>query len=98
MTDNDTAAVTDASGVVDLRPKEGSVKYELLRLGLKYVNGGAEEPQTWANYDIQLLATVPPDAGTVEFTDLSTGETRSLTADKLPGVSSVKTILSDPIN
>lgn len=98
MSDNNTAAVTDSSGVVDLRPEEGSVKYELLRLGLKYVNGTGEEPQTWANYDIQLLATVPPDASTVGFTDLSTGETRSLTADKLPGVSSVKTILSDPIN
>ena len=82
--------------VIDMRPKKGTILYELLRLGLTFESKSLDGHNVWVNYQTQLRAEFDTDAeGTVvegvKLTDLVTHITKIVTVEELAATSSIIT-------
>lgn len=82
--------------VIDMRPKKGTILYELLRLGLTFDSKSLDGHNVWVNYQTQLRAEFDTDAeGTViegvKLTDLVTRITKIVTVEELVNTSSIVT-------
>ena len=82
--------------VIDMRPKRGTILYELLRLGLTFESKTLDGHNIWVNYQTQLRAEFDTDAeGTViegvKLTDLVTRITKIVTVEELASTSSIIT-------
>lgn len=90
--DNETTAET---GVLDLRPPKGSIVYQLLRLGLTFDHGGADE-EVWCDYTRGVTAVLKDRQATeVTISDMDTKSSATVTATKLATVTEIKTWRSD---
>ena len=82
--------------VIDMRPKKGTILYELLRLGLTFDSKSLDGHNVWVNYQAQLRAEFDTDAeGTVvegvKLTDLVTRIVKIVTVEELASTSSIIT-------
>ena len=82
--------------VIDMRPKRGTILYELLRLGLTFDSKTLDGHNVWVNYQTQLRAEFDTNAeGTVvegvKLTDLVTRITKIVTVEELASTSSIIT-------
>lgn len=82
--------------IIDMRPKKGTILYELLRLGLTFESKSLDGHNVWVNYQTQLRAEFDADAeGTViegvKLTDLVTRITKIVTVEELSTTSSIIT-------
>lgn len=82
--------------VIDMRPKRGTVLYELLRLGLTFESKSLDGHNVWINYQTQLRAEFDTDAeGTViegiKLTDLVTRITKIVAVEELATTSAIVT-------
>ena len=82
--------------IIDMRPKRGTILYELLRLGLTFDSKTLDGHNVWVNYQTQLRAEFDTDAeGTViegvKLTDLVTRITKIVTVEELASTSSIIT-------
>ena len=82
--------------VIDMRPKKGTILYELLRLGLTFDSKSLDGHNVWVNYQTQLRAEFDTDAeGTViegvKLTDLVTRITKIVTVEEHANTSSIVT-------
>lgn len=82
--------------IIDMRPKKGTILYELLRLGLSFESKSLDGHNVWINYQTQLRADFDTDAeGTViegvKLTDLVTRITKIVTVEELSTTSSIIT-------
>lgn len=82
--------------VIDMRPKRGTVLYELLRLGLTFESKSLDGHNVWINYQTQLRAEFDTDAeGTViegiKLTDLVTRITKIVAVEELATMSAIVT-------
>lgn len=82
--------------VIDMRPKKGTILYELLRLGLSFESKSLDGHNVWINYQTQLRAEFDTNAeGTliegVKLTDLVTRITKIVTVEELSTTSSIIT-------
>lgn len=82
--------------IIDMRPKKGTILYELLRLGLSFESKSLDGHNVWVNYQTQLRAEFDTDAeGTViegvKLTDLVTRITKIVTVEELSTTSSIIT-------
>ena len=80
-----------ASGVLDLRPPQESLKAELCRLGLEFssADGAAE---SWRDYQRGVLATFDDSGTSVTLTDVKTNLGRTLTLEELKAVTRIDTM------
>lgn len=84
--------MADETKILDLRPKQGSILYELLRLGLVFDHSDDGTSQTWWNYATSLRADFTGiDATTVTFTDTDTRLTLDVTVGELAGYDRIVT-------
>ena len=82
--------------VIDMRPKKGTILYELLRLGLSFESKSLDGHNVWINYQTQLRAEFDTDADGnliegVRLTDLVTRITKIVTVEELATTSSIIT-------
>lgn len=82
--------------IIDMRPKKGTILYELLRLGLSFESKSLDGHNVWINYQTQLRAEFDTDAeGTViegvKLTDLVTRITKIVTVEELATTSAIIT-------
>lgn len=82
--------------IIDMRPKKGTILYELLRLGLSFESKSLDGHNVWVNYQTQLRAEFDTDAeGTViegvKLTDLVTRIVKIVTVEELSTTSSIIT-------
>lgn len=82
--------------VIDMRPKRGTILYELLRLGLTFDSKSLDGHNVWVNYQTQLRAEFDTDAEGnvvegVKLTDLVTRITKIVTVEELASTSSIIT-------
>lgn len=82
--------------IIDMRPKKGTILYELLRLGLTFDSKTLDGHNVWVNYQTQLRAEFDTDAEGnviegVKLTDLVTRITKIVTVEELAGTSSIIT-------
>lgn len=82
--------------IIDMRPKKGTILYELLRLGLSFESKSLDGHNVWINYQTQLRAEFDTDAeGTViegvKLTDLVTRIVKIVTVEELSTTSSIIT-------
>lgn len=82
--------------VIDMRPKKGTILYELLSLGLTFDSKTLDGHNVWVNYQTQLRAEFDTDAeGTVvegvKLTDLVTRIVKIVTVEELASTSSIVT-------
>lgn len=82
--------------IIDMRPRKGTILYELLRLGLTFESKSLDGHNVWVNYQTQLRAEFNTDAeGTViegvELTDLVTRVTKIVTVEELTSTSAIIT-------
>lgn len=82
--------------VIDMRPKKGTILYELLRLGLTFDSKTLDGHNVWVNYQSQLRAEFDTDAEGnviegVKLTDLVTRIVKIVTVEELVNTSSVVT-------
>lgn len=82
--------------IIDMRPKKGTILYELLRLGLSFESKSLDGHNVWINYQTQLRAEFDTNAeGTliegVRLTDLVTRITKIVTVEELYNASSIIT-------
>ena len=82
--------------IIDMRPKKGTILYELLRLGLSFESKSLDGHNIWSNYQPQLRAEFDTNAeGTliegVKLTDLVTRITKIVTVEELANTSSIIT-------
>ena len=91
-TTNETTTETASTGaVLDLRPASTSVKRQLLRLGLTY-NSRQGDSEVWYEAVKNLQATIPDkDSTSCTLFDVTSGETRTVTASDLEGVDRILT-------
>ena len=80
-----------ASGVLDLRPPQESLKAELCRLGFEY-SSADETGESWRDYQRGVLATFDGDAANVTVTDVKTNLSRTLTVGELKTVTRIDTM------
>lgn len=86
--------------VIDMRPKRGTVLYELLRLGLTFESKSLDGHNVWINYQTQFRAEFDTDAeGTViegiKLTDLVTRITKIVAVEELATTSAIVTWASE---
>ncbi|NMM98165.1 hypothetical protein [Bifidobacterium olomucense] len=80
------------SDILDLRPKQGSILYEMLRLGLVFDHSDDGTAQTWCDYEKNLRADFQSiDAGKVTFTDMDTRLASDVDVADLPAVAEIVT-------
>lgn len=91
-TTNETTTETTSKGtVLDMRPASTSVKRQLLRLGLTY-NSRQGDSEIWYEAVKNLQATIPDkDSTSCTLFDVTSGETRTVTASDLEGVDRILT-------
>ena len=82
--------------VIDMRPKRGTILYEMLRLGLTFESKSLDGHNTWANYTIQLRAEFDTDAQgnlieDVKLTDLITRISKIVTLAELTNATAIET-------
>ena len=82
--------------IIDMRPKRGTILYELLRLGLTFESKSLDGHNIWVNYQTQLRAEFDTDAEGnvvegVKLTDLVTRITKIVTVEELASTSSIIT-------
>lgn len=82
--------------VIDMRPKRGTILYELLRLGLTFDSKTLDGHNVWVNYQTQLRAEFDTDAEGnvvegVKLTDLVTRIVKIVTVEELASTSSIIT-------
>lgn len=82
--------------IIDMRPKKGTILYELLRLGLSFESKSLDGHNVWINYQTQLRAEFDTDAEGnviegVKLTDLVTRITKIVTVEELATTSSIIT-------
>lgn len=81
-----------ASGVLDLRPPQESLKAELCRLGLEYSATDVAGVESWRDYQRGVLATFDDSGTSVTLTDVKTNLGRTLTLDGLKAVTRIDTM------
>lgn len=82
--------------IIDMRPKKGTILYELLRLGLSFESKSLDGHNVWINYQTQLRAEFDTNAEGnliegVKLTDLVTRITKIVTVEELATTSSIIT-------
>lgn len=82
--------------IIDMRPKKGTILYELLRLGLSFESKSLDGHNVWIDYQTKLRAEFDTDAeGTliegVRLTDLVTRISKIVTVEELATTSSIIT-------
>ena len=82
--------------IIDMRPKKGTILYELLRLGLSFESKSLDGHNVWINYQTQLRAEFDTDAEGnliegVRLTDLVTRISKIVTVEELSTTSSIIT-------
>ena len=82
--------------IIDMRPKKGTILYELLRLGLSFESKSLDGHNIWINYQTQLRAEFDTDAEGnliegVRLTDLVTRISKIVTVEELATTSSIIT-------
>ena len=82
--------------IIDMRPKKGTILYELLRLGLSFESKSLDGHNVWINYQTQLRAEFDTDAEGnliegVRLTDLVTRISKIVTVEELTTTSSIIT-------
>lgn len=82
--------------VIDMRPKKGTILYELLRLGLTFDSKTLDGHNVWVDYQAQLRAEFDTDAEGnviegVKLTDLVTRIVKIVTVEELASTSSIIT-------
>lgn len=82
--------------IIDMRPKKGTILYELLRLGLSFESKSLDGHNVWINYQTQLRAEFDTDAEGnliegVRLTDLVTRIAKIVTVEELATTSSIIT-------
>lgn len=81
-----------ASGVLDLRPPQESLKAELCRLGLEYSSTDVAGMESWRDYQRGVLATFDDSGTSVTLTDVKTNLGRTLTLEELKAVTRIDTM------
>lgn len=81
-----------ASGVLDLRPPQESLKAELCRLGLEYSSVDVDGVESWRDYQRGVLATFDDSGTSVTLTDVKTNLGRTLTLEELKAVTRIDTM------
>lgn len=81
-----------ASGVLDLRPPQESLKAELCRLGLEYSSTDAAGVESWRDYQRGVLATFDQSGKQVAITDVKTNLSATLSLAKLKTVTRIDTM------
>lgn len=77
---------------LDLRPKAGSILYEMLRLGLVFDHSEDGAKLVWYDYNKNLMATFDgPDATEVTLTDMTSRLTTTLPVSELEQVTEIIT-------
>ena len=82
--------------IIDMRPKKGTILYELLRLGLSFESKSLDGHNVWIDYQTQLRAEFDTDAEGnliegVRLTDLVTRISKIVTVEELSTTSSIIT-------
>lgn len=82
--------------IIDMRPKKGTILYELLRLDLSFESKSLDGHNVWINYRTQLRAEFDTDAEGnliegVRLTDLVTRISKIVTVEELATTSSIIT-------
>lgn len=82
--------------IIDMRPKKGTILYELLRLGLTFESKSLDGHNVWVNYQTQLRAEFDTDADGnliegVRLTDLVTRISKIVTVEDLANTSEIIT-------
>lgn len=82
--------------IIDMRPKKGTILYELLRLGLSFESKSLDGHNVWINYQIQLRAEFDTDGEGnliegVRLTDLVTRISKIVTIEDLANTSEIIT-------
>lgn len=82
--------------IIDMRPKKGTILYELLRLGLSFESKSLDGHNVWINYQTQLRAEFDTDAEGnliegVRLTDLVTRISKIVTIEDLANTSEIIT-------
>lgn len=81
-----------ASGVLDLRPPQESMKAELCRLGLEYSSTDAAGMESWRDYQRGVLATFDQTGANVTVTDVKTNLSATLALTELKSVTRIDTM------
>ena len=82
--------------IIDMRPKKGTIFYELLRLGLSFESKSLDGHNIWINYQTQLRAEFDTDAEGnliegVKLTDLVTRISKIVAIEELANASEIIT-------
>lgn len=82
--------------IIDMRPKKGTILYELLRLGLAFESKNLDGHNIWVDYNTQLRAEFDTDAQGnlvegVKLTDLVTRISKIVSLEDLSTASSIVT-------
>lgn len=85
-------ADVSASGVLDLRPPQESLKAELCRLGLEYSSTDAAGVESWRDYQRGVLATFDQTGANVTVTDVKTNLSATLALTELKSVTRIDTM------
>lgn len=81
-----------ASGVLDLRPPQESLKAELCRLGLEYSSTDAAGVESWRDYQRGVLATFDDSGTSVTIADVKTNLSATLSLAELRKVTRIDTM------
>ena len=81
-----------ASGVLDLRPPQESLKAELCRLGLEYSSTDVAGVESWRDYQRGVLATFDDSGTSVTIADVKTNLSATLSLAELRKVTRVDTM------
>lgn len=81
-----------ASGVLDLRPPQESLKAELCRLGLEYSSTDVAGVESWRDYQRGVLATFDDSGTSVTIADVKTNLSATLSLAELRKVTRIDTM------
>lgn len=81
-----------ASGVLDLRPPQESLKAELCRLGLEYSSTDVAGVESWRDYQRGVLVTFDDSGTSVTIADVKTNLSATLTLEQLRKVTRIDTM------
>lgn len=81
-----------ASGVLDLRPPQESLKAELCRLGLEYSATDVAGVESWRDYQRGVLATFDDSGTSVTIADVKTNLSATLSLAEVRKVTRIDTM------
>ena len=81
-----------ASGVLDLRPPQESLKAELCRLGLEYSSTDVAGVESWRDYQRGVLATFDDSGTSVTIADVKTNLSATLPLAEVRKVTRIDTM------